>query len=162
MTNMLSNDERDKLIVSLWNEGLTGKEIAEALGVTKGLIMGKVYRMRKAGIPLETRDPNNERSRSGSIKKLIIDVKEIEISGRKGKKVSINDAQLTFTLFDDNEEKQKGVDILKLTSRSCRYVLETPTLYRSAIYCGKDKDRRQYCEEHYKLCYSPTKLKSLF
>lgn len=49
-------DERKELLQKLWNEdGLSGAECGERLGISRLAAQGQVYRMRRAGIPMVER-----------------------------------------------------------------------------------------------------------
>lgn len=170
MTNIADKELRDKVIISLWNEGLTGKQIADAISTTRSAVMGRIHRMRLSGIELESRDTDGTKARRASIKKrekgkdaiqkLAVTVAEETIDGRNKKTVTISDLQLTFSYFEEKPmEENPNVDILGLTSRSCRYVVETPNGDCSGLYCGKEKYKNNYCQEHYKLCYVPAPKK---
>lgn len=49
------------------------------------------------------------------------------------------------------EDAPKGLPILKLTSMSCRFIISDEG--KPVRYCGEEKKREMYCEQHYKICY---------
>ena len=44
--------DREERVAALWNDGKSATEVADAMGTTKGTIIGKVNRLRAAGTPL--------------------------------------------------------------------------------------------------------------
>jgi len=51
----------------------------------------------------------------------------------------------------------KPLKFEQLTPKSCRFVINSGAV-KDFLFCGKEKTRRSYCEEHAKLCYyTPTK-----
>lgn len=142
---MDQKDEMNNKIVAMWNANMTSSEIAKALHITRSAVMGRVSRLREKGVALR------------SIQKIKPAIKR-EVKTRRGwvmkKQPKPKSAPVIsldqFTL--DIPEPPTDISIMELKENSCRYVIGSDRR-RGALYCGKPKARRSYCEEHAKLCY---------
>lgn len=128
------NEEREALLIELWNQDLSVTEIAKRLDVERGNIAGKVHRMRKKGAPLSSRPSpikrieglpaKKERTYNGPTKSLRMIMKN-----------QPQDKECLFPMWDDN----------------------TPPSKRR--YCGGSRIHgSSYCEHHTKLTRSKTQF----
>jgi hypothetical protein len=133
MTDFWS-DEKVEELKQLVENGLSGTEIGNTIGATKGAIIGKATRL---GLRLKGAPGDNKRkfepAREGA---------GVEIPGPPGQK----------------REHEEGVPLMELGENGCRYAIgETAQRH---LFCGeprytspKTKLRSAYCEEHHKLAY---------
>lgn len=128
MVDVATRDE----IVKLWNGGMSGSEIATNVNMTRNAVLGLIYRMRRDGFEFErpstALSANNVRKRKKPSRKL----------------------QIGINLSAASE----GLNILDLSLFKCRYIISESTGF-DAVYCGKKTHKEAYCEQHYKLCYTP-------
>jgi len=138
------NEDRTSRLERLYREGLSFREIAADIGVTRNAVIGKVHRMQ-----LPTRDvilktkpvvrrpppkPRSRRSSSGVIFKVNI---------------------------KPDPEPDPAVDykciITELNDTTCRYPLwDTSTPHEGRFYCGAPGAElsigQPYCRKHARLC----------
>lgn len=141
--------EQDAQIIKLWSEGVAASEIGRMLGRSKGSIVGRIYRLREAGVDIPRRRVE-KKEKPIKVKEKTIKIPAIFLA-------PIKDA------LDNNELTGDGLKTLfDLRLNDCRYIIG-----RSAdrhIYCAEPAHKRQMCKAHYDLCYvmveKPTKSKT--
>ncbi len=129
-------------VLQMWRDGKTGGDIAAAVNMTRGAVMGLIHRQRKNG------------------EKGLIRVGERNKFPSK-KEVERKQKQLILDLFKKPvPPPPEAITILGLTPDSCRYIVSEGDVWNT-FYCGAPKERGTYCEEHAKICYvkvtGPTK-----
>lgn len=133
-------------ILKLWNQNKSGMQIAVQLGVSRGVVMGHVHRMRQKGLigykENYSPKPPNKKPRLVS--------KDIKI-------VPAPEAREISKVFEFVEPKGP-VTLMKLQGLSCRYIIG-PTKGPDTLYCGKRKARGSYCEEHHQICFDQIRTK---
>lgn len=133
-------------LLTLWNKGKTGTQIAEMLGTTRSAVMGKIHRAKQYGI---------------KVKGAMVRVDVIEPPARKIKnRRIIREAKITGRPLPEpppppvvatKDQLKRAVGIMQLTPMSCRFILnDNPS---RAIFCGAPKEKGSYCGEHAALCY---------
>ena len=132
--------ERNKEILRLWEENKTGTQIANLLGITKGTVMGIVYRDR------QKKNPNAVKQKKERPKKVIQELQHVPAIFENAEESSVM------------EITREPTNIVNITMFSCRYVVEEGDT-ESLLYCNKIKIRGAYCEDHAKLCYAATSKK---
>ncbi len=135
-------NHRDKLVLSLWKNGLTGSQIGEKLGTTRSAILGLINRLRAAGyVEYRAKKPRPK--------------KDAPPKPRKDRKKKLEQFELLIVapVVNAAPEPTKPLTIMELTHRSCRYILNDgkPS---SFLYCGKTTEKGSYCREHYKICFT--------
>lgn len=147
----MDQEIKDK-IFELWQQGLSGGQIAEEVGVTRNSVMGFIHRMREKGHTMR------------SERKLKVKVKEPK-PPREKKVKQIKEEQIFIEepLFVEEpaiaEKVYDGpVNIYGLKSYSCRFITEVGN-HETTKYCNKRISRNSYCEEHYSLCYFPARMR---
>jgi hypothetical protein len=146
-------DEINKSIKDLWVTGLTASQISKELKISRGSILGRIYRMRESK-EIGVRDcdvrMNSIRTKTAKLEKervlTLFDVMR-ETSLEKEDII-----ELIKQPVPPQEPTTKPIKFDKLTYRSCRYVLNDgdPANF---LFCGKEKNGRAYCKEHEALCY---------
>ena len=148
-------DENTQTMLELWAQGLSDKNIAQQLGVTKNAIAGRLHRMHLAGkIPVEYFARRNQVSKRRPPRETA-----------KPEPLPLPDVppppqQQACEIIDlfANKDPGRGADtsirLEKLTPRSCRYVVSGDKA-ADYLFCGKLKAKGSYCEEHAKICYPP-------
>lgn len=131
----------DEKLLELWKEGLSGSVLAERFGVSKGAIMGRLFRLRKMGVSTEREGlPSSPEGGNPKVK-----------VAKKPKAYMTNRVD-----FPPRRERRKGdgISILELKMTSCRYIVGwcEDDLH---LYCGKEQEQGSYCVAHAKLCYNP-------
>lgn len=134
----------DEKLLELWKEGLSGSVLAERFGVSKGAIMGRLFRLRKMGVSTEREglpsSPEGENPKVTVAKKpKVYRTKKVSFPPTRGRR------------------KGDGISILELKMSSCRYIVGwcEEDLH---LYCGKDQVQGSYCDAHAKLCYNPNAI----
>jgi hypothetical protein len=127
-------------LVNMWKEGMSAREIGEALGKTRGSVMGKIHRLRAKGL-----------------------FEDYRCLGKKQPAASKNVIQFTkppaqqkvfvrAEIEEIDEDVPEGLKLLfDLSATDCHYIVTRKKV--GALYCGKDAHRRQMCAHHYSLCY---------
>lgn len=134
---MINRRVKDKILY-MWNKGLSGSEIADALSVTRGAVLGFVHRARLNGELLEERaiGKNTHKYPKKGVKKY----QQSSIDGING-------------YF---EKPEYGMSILDIGYINCRFIV-SEDMNKPPIYCGEEIDRGSYCKEHADLCYVPAR-----
>ena len=163
-------DDRGKEIAVLWAQGLTGKEIARRMEITRGAVLGKIHRMRESGeisvrlrdqrlhaIKAETQRRETERIANlpQPVENAIYRVEDKAIPLALVNVEPVGEiAALTLYEETPKPEPMKAIPFEKLTPKSCRFIINSgnPTDF---LFCGRAKTGKSYCEEHVKLCYLP-------
>lgn len=134
---MLNRAEK-KQILYMWGKGLSGGEIADALKVTRGAVLGYVHRARMSGEKFEERSigHNTKKYKKEEIK----NYRQTNADGING-----------YFLKPDY-----GLSILDLSYNNCRFIMsDDPS--KPPVYCGEEIDRGSYCKSHADLCYVPAR-----
>jgi len=135
------NPEIKQKIAALWEEGKTGSEIGNELGLTRNSVIGAVFRMRKQGLIASTHEENkknfNKKEKKPEEKQIVVKTKPTRIDPPK----AIN---------------RNGIKMSELKLMSCRYIIQEGD-YNTTKYCGAKVDKCSYCKEHYRLCYYPAR-----
>lgn len=151
---MKYDDKTVNMIIDLWNEGYSAGEISHKLKVTRNMVMGKISRLRASGMSLRTAPKKLQRAKKVEVKTKNGWVKKKET---KKKPAAVGLQPIEQFVFDYGPI-ETNIDIMQLTPRSCRYIIDNDRR-RGALYCGEPKHYRSYCEAHAKLCYISAKPK---
>lgn len=138
-------------IVKMWEEGLSGSQIADKLKITRNAVIGVIHRIRQSGVLLRGQQ---ERPQKEKKQKPNRDLRKDEIIIRH------HEPEATPDYYYDAGEYNTNMSGLKYYS--CRFIVKDGS-YDEAIYCGSRIHRASYCKDHYKICYySPrTRIKDL-
>jgi len=134
---------RDKEILALWKTGLTGRQIAEKLGMTRGAILGLVNRLRIAGyVKYRAKNPRPKR--------------DAPRKAQKPPEKNLDRFELSVSAAPPlipEPVQTRPLTIMELGRRSCRFILNDgkPS---SFLFCGKTTDKGSYCLEHHKVCFT--------
>lgn len=123
----IHQEEKDK-IIEMWQEGKTGKEIAEIICSTRNAVIGFINRERKKGLDLRKTTRACSSMRRKPLKKIV---------SMFEKKLPARD--------------RRSIQIHELTPTSCRFIVEGEGI--NAIFCGHSISLKSYCEKHVKICY---------
>ena len=119
----------DQEIIKLWDRGFSGTQIARVVGLTRNSVMGRVFRMRKAGIIVGSRT-----------------IYRGDMSGRKRAIEAAKDPA--------ERESDIGIGFWRLKNDTCKYALNDGP-FPHYVFCGLPTHTRSYCKEHHDLCYVP-------
>lgn len=160
--------KNNKEIRDLWLKGLTGSQIAKELGVTRNSVIGKLHRMRHAGL-LAGRTLD-ERMQAVSMMKQKTGPKPPKqvppVIEREPQVLKPKPEPEPKSLFVCEEAPlpveafKKPVKFDKLTPQSCRFILNSGDP-KDFLFCNKPKKGKSYCEDHQKLCYYPVPKKEI-
>lgn len=153
---------------TLWDAGKTGSQIAEALGMTRSAVMGRIFRLRSKGVEFAVRPAirgPSKKAQSGSaptskkVEAMPFVMPKYVVKQTRQKKPDAAQADLFEQAAPAPEPapepvKAKPVTILELEPHHCRYIVKT-SAKRGALYCAEPKALRSYCAEHAELCYTP-------
>lgn len=152
-------------IKQLWITGLSSGEIAKNLGVTRNVVMGRVYRMRDNKeisirecdervyqIKATVRRLENERQASlPDIIKVIPLEKEDPMPSKK-EEPDVPDILKIFTDLPPEKPKRGPIKFNQLTYMTCRFIINDGD-QKDFLFCGAPKRGRAYCAEHEAICY---------
>jgi hypothetical protein len=136
-------DQQKARIVKMWHEGRTSGEIAAEMGVTRNTIAGIVGRMRAAG-KIGYRDQKKKKNNPRPV---------VEV-----KLIAIVEVVIPPPPPPPPTSKPlnggKGISLLQLNYRTCRYIIKGQGSVASTFYCGHEVERGAYCEPHAAMCYN--------
>jgi len=145
---MISSKQKDQ-IVKMCEEGLSGTQIGEKLGLTRSAVIGMVSRLRRKG-HVFARDEKQIRE-----KRIIEEKKNGGVKNQPFKaKKKLADHPIKLEI-PQMPIRSGGIDLIDLKRTSCRFIISGDDAV--VRYCGEDQDRGAYCAEHYKICYYPAK-----
>jgi len=122
-------DERLAALREMWSAGVSGPKIAEALGVSRGSVAGKIHRLK------------NATSHSGTV------------NTKKRVKPAVRRKMAHACASPDEPANPKT--LLELGPDDCRWPEGDP---RSPAFrfCGRRTVCRPYCQQHAKRAYTQT------
>jgi len=131
-TNTLNDTDKD--IIKLWEQGFSGSHIGKELCITRNAVMGRIHRLRAAGVVVASRTTD-----------AAFDMPKKKNYRKPYPAPKPEPAPVPRT---------QGVKFMDLQFNDCKYVMNdgSPASY---IFCGLPVKDRSYCEEHYKVCYVP-------
>lgn len=152
-------DELDRRIIELLGTGMTRQQIANELGVTKGSVCGRVFRMEKKGLLKIQRAkplPPVQRSKKVQTPRAVAARKPPPITEQTIIVVPppIERVFPVHVAPDTSPVQRGGYFLDELTSfRQCRYPIGAAE--GQHLFCGVMTDRlvRPYCPDHYKLVW---------
>ena len=154
-------DENNKEIKELWLKGLTGNQIAKQLSITRNSVMGKLHRMRHSGILAEKALDERMKTIRTAVRKKIETTLELEHKPDPDSTVNAwiprpepVEQHLNLVVCEEAppQPTSKPIPFEKLTSRSCRFIINSGDP-KDFLFCGKPKKGRSYCDEHENVCY---------
>lgn len=155
------NDERTALLEKMWTEGKSAAEIAKELGdgVTRNAVIGKAHRMGLSGRPSpikKTKPATAEKKPAAKAKAKATPAKE--------KTPLVSKTIMPIPAAPRRERKQtpkgKGLSILDLTDRICKWPLGDPQ-EEDFHFCGDAvHPGRPYCVDHCTEAYQALQRKA--
>jgi hypothetical protein len=135
-TNTLSDTDKD--IIKLWEQGFSGSHIGKELCITRNSVMGRIHRLRAAGVVVASRttDAAFDMPKKKDYRK--------PYPAPKPEPLPI--------------DRTKGVSFWDIRSGDCKFIVNDGAA-SSYIFCGVPADAGSYCKEHYNLCYVPPEPK---
>lgn len=127
-------DERVKLLKRLWGEGKTAAEIAKALGnVTRNAVIGKAHRLR--------------------LSNRVSPIQQNKKPAASSKPAQAVQPEKKIRKIIEQDNNRKGVDLLQLSARMCRWPLGDPR-DENFSFCGYESvEGLPYCQDHAKVAY---------
>lgn len=145
-------DKTKTRIIKLWEEGLTGGQIAEKLHLTRCSVLGFISRKRKSGHIFERIEKKAKKEKTQEPKKtgpFWVRTKKTY----KENKEALEELLSTPVVLPTRDG---GIDLMDLKLDSCRFIISSDD--DPVKYCGHQKARESYCAEHYSLCYYPARM----
>jgi hypothetical protein len=125
-----------QLIIDMWNSGKSSKDIANHFGVTKNVIIGKVYRARQQGL-------------------------NVKIKGNPIVPKPKPYMKPKLKLVQGDTVLKEGLAIYDLGPGQCKYSTGE-SVSGEYLFCGKAHTNHAYCNEHHALCHKkPEKKESI-
>jgi hypothetical protein len=153
--------EHEQEILKLWQDGLTGSEIADYIGVTRNAVMGKLHRLRERNVitykniatrTAAIRHKVRVKERDKQIEKALNEPKIEE------KPLAEAVEELLPLILEELRPKtndHKPVKFMDLQSSSCRYVV-SGVMAKDFLFCNEVKKiGSPYCQEHHSICNTP-------
>ncbi len=182
MSETLSKEDRDALILRLWAEGHTCGMIGARLHITRNIVVGIVYRARASGVDVDPHGYHRKLNGGGAKTRRYTGAKRpaprseteacmaaIPVQPKTRSKTipptSLPDVPVMAeggNPFETREAekalslKKPNVRIWRLQTNGCKY----PTAVSKRgehLFCNKLTNGRSYCDEHHALCHSPVK-----
>lgn len=153
--------EHEQEILKLWEDGLTGSEIANQIGVTRNAVMGKLHRLRERHVITY----KNIATRTAAIRHKVRvkeRAKQIDetLNGQKVEEKPLEEAveELLPLILEELRPKtgdRKPVKFMDLQPSSCRYVV-SGAMAKDFLFCNEVKKiGSPYCQEHHSRCNTP-------
>jgi GcrA cell cycle regulator len=129
--------ERQQQVLTLWEEGHSSGNIGNALGMTRGAVMGIVHRMKRKGLA------QPRISATLILKKLNVPLPAREpIVVRKPKKV-----------FD-----QEPQPLVLCEINGCKFAVDWDHKEKRHLFCNKTSvPNKSFCSQHYDVVYEKKK-----
>lgn len=145
------SQERIDSMLKYVSEGFSATKIAALLGkgFTRGAIIGKLDRLRKANqttVQLGARKPPEKKPKPEKPQRPFITIRSKPV---EKKPLFIAPIELV--------EGFEPVSLMDLRHFHCRYPVSGEGV--NMLYCGATTDIKPYCEKHRKLCYRPVNTK---
>lgn len=139
-------NELDELIVKMWNEGLTGGQIAGTLQLSRNTVMGKITRLRAKGVQLRSIEDDvlNKKEHAPKTLKSINKRRNPKAFIYKPTKVEVVEPPIAPPVEIDTNKR--WVNLADTGFKTCRYT------YDGKTFCNAEGF--PYCEEHIKLVYA--------
>jgi GcrA cell cycle regulator len=157
-------DKRVEFVKSRWTAGDSAGTIADALGVSRNSVIGKV---RRLGLPYRTTTTRS--NNSGGIARPTR-VYERNVAPKIAKSPVPRTGQLAaqkpparllppvapdLPILSERGEASQGIPFAELTEKSCKFPLNSPPPGGAFIFCGKDrKAGSPYCVDCHAIAYS--------
>ena len=158
MISIVTENERE--LLKLWEEGLTGKEIADKLGTTRNAVMGKLHRLREQRVITY----KNIATRTAAVRHSVrvkerAKVKPVEVAEPVKEKPLMEAVEELLPLIMEELKHQyaerKPAKFMDLGPSSCRYIV-SGVLAKEFMFCNEVKKLGSaYCEEHHARCNVP-------
>ena len=144
--------EVQQKIYDLWETGISAREVAEQIGISRNAVMGHLFRMRQSGIQM--RQKENTVTKRPKITppppKRVIGVQKMPRKMPAPRKPTLE--EISPPPLAPNGDP---VPMIKLSRYSCRYVVNQGEV-KSFLFCNaKVKDGSSYCPHHHAICYVP-------
>jgi hypothetical protein len=152
-------EEEERRIIKMWEERYTGSEIGAALGRTRSSIMGKLNRLRAKGVITlrpegESRfKPKPDKAGKPVIRRDVPSMPKMPPLKTGESPQADKPVEALFSPPPPPPPKpMKPIKFIALKAMSCRYVVSghRPEEF---LFCGRNKERGAYCEEHAALSY---------
>ncbi len=149
-----TNDRVNELI-KLWNSDWASQRLADHFGMSRSAIVGKVYRLRRSGIPLRA-ETTSGKIASSSFQHTRKRIVQARTPARVKVVPSMRDvflARLRAEVASAPKETERRVpkitDIMELDERACRWPIGQPR-EPGFGYCGDERVKgAPYCREHF-------------
>lgn len=148
---MALSDDKIVAVINLWNEGKSSNDIAKIFHVTRGTIVGVIYRARQRGLDVKQKAPSKPKALPPKE-----EVPRVEAKPKR-KKMEVLGAKVMLKVVSELEPT-----IYNLRKGQCKY----PTHFSAdneQLFCAAPTER-VYCDKHHNICHvqkEPYRLKSL-
>ncbi len=147
-------DEDKETLRRMWEEGVRTKDIAEAIGkgATKNAVIGQAHRL---GLKPHANPPNIQRKPPGEKpKRKPSKPSKVEETVMVGPEY-LGDVFAPLMPKTKDAPVARGVRLVDLRERSCRFPLGDPA-DKDFAFCGEETAiDRVYCPCHMRICYVP-------
>ena len=141
-------------IMRMWNDNMSGRQIANELGISRNSVMGKIFRLKRNGYDVRQ---GYETSKGTvvvkSAEKKKPKVKQ-QFNQRNYIRLPVFNPVPIYVAPEPEPTKPLNLNIFDLKLYSCRYIMGNVAGV-DTVYCGLPVKRGSYCKAHAKLCYNP-------
>lgn len=149
----LDFETRVTSVIRMWAEGASSGVIAATLGITRGVVAGIVHRAKQKGL-----------AENKTIPKVKLPRRPVQTpaAGTRQPEVAKDGTGFILPSYKPKPNRprppHKGVNILALTDRSCRWCEDGHDADGLPLYCGEPTDEgKSYCSEHHHIVYVPVR-----
>lgn len=136
---------REQLLIKLWNENKTQREIALELGVTIGAVSGMAMRLKTRGI---IKPKSHDQVVAACQRKAAEPPKVVALLIIVEPEPIVIPEPPAPIIVNIPDEERRGVDIDGLTQSTCRWVLPHRGETGLPLYCGDEVYHRSFCQHH--------------
>jgi GcrA cell cycle regulator len=152
--------KHEEELLKLWEEGLTGKEIADKLGVTRNAVMGKLHRLREQRVITY----KNIATRTAAVRHSVRTKERARVTPPEApnpieeKPLKETVEELLPLILEELKPQyadRRPVKFIDLSPSSCRYIINSG-MVKDFLFCNEVKKLgSSYCEEHHARCNTP-------
>ncbi len=159
---------REQQVYDLLWKGLTRKEVAHVLEVSRSVVCGAIYRIKDKGHKLPSGTTKDDKARKVLLVPKRKDIRQDVVADAK-KDITAQHEDVTGNVPKRNREAKSHVrsappsldlvdETIALRPDSCRWIYHDGDAFH---YCKKPtKPGKSYCEEHCEVAYEPPKRKA--
>ena len=143
--------DRVELLKSHFEAGLTCREIAASIGVSRNAVIGKLARLELTRGPAKGRTAPGQ-DRQGALQEIHPPAAVSDPAGRLRKRAAAQEEPIA---------SERRCSLFELSDERCRWPISTPGA-EDFCFCGNTPvEGMPYCSGHHRLAYRPARASAL-